>query len=126
MRLMIGVLLVLSLTNCHSRRSNIYTNAAEILNARYAESELTRWDMRVHAAGRDCDVLLVETDYVFDTGIIEAMHYGGDTLRIYRGGVHDFYQQQTFRGVVYRDVTLKAWPYGDVSQPEAESIRPCD
>jgi hypothetical protein len=126
MRLTISVLLLLCLTHCQSRPMSIHAAAAEVLKERYDESPLSRWKMRVHAAGRDCDVLLVETDHVLDVGIIEAMHYGGDSLRIYRGGIHDFYRQRTFRGVVYRDFTLRAWPYGEVHQGEAESMRPCD
>lgn len=126
MRMMVSVLLVLWMTHCHARPVSVHTAAAEVLSERYEESPLARWEMRVNAAGRDCDVLLVETDHVLDIGIIEAMHYGGDSLRIYRGGIHDFYRERTFRGVVYRDVTLKAWPYGEVHQSEAESIRPCD
>lgn len=117
--------LTLLLAQCGWKSGDDHVVAAGALRARYSESAMSRWNVRVAAAGRDCDVLLVRTDMILDESMVEAMHYGTGHYRVYDGGVRQFYRERAFRGVAYRDATNALWAYGDVTAVEARGLAPC-
>lgn len=99
--------------------------AAAFLTDRYAHSRFAKWDIRAHAAGQDCSVLLVETSQILDDSLVEALHYGAGVYEIVDGGIPGFLQQQGFRGVVYVDGTERRWAFGVVEEEEVPEIEPC-
>ena len=99
--------------------------AAGDLTSSYAHSRMAKWKVRGNAAGARCGVLLVEVAVVMEDSMVGAMHYGTGPYDVLQGGVDRFYRTHTFRGVAYRDATGRVWPYGAVSQREAEELVPC-
>ena len=99
--------------------------AAALFTERCAASRLEKWNIRGAAAGADCDVLLVDTTTVLQDSLVEAMHYGSGAYAVVDGGVRRFSRERAFRAVAYRDGTGRVWRYGDLSQAEAEELRPC-
>ena len=99
--------------------------AATSFTERFSKSRFATWHVRANAAGDDCGVLLVETSMIMDESMIEAMHYGAGAYDVYRGGVQQFSRERAFRGVVYRDPSLRTWTYGATNATEAETLRPC-
>jgi hypothetical protein len=97
--------------------ANPHAAAARLFTQRYAQSRFRAWHVRATAAGRDCDVLLVETSIVLEDSMIEAMHYDG--------GVQRFCREGSFRGVAYKDSSGRLWTYGGVTAAEAETLQPC-
>jgi hypothetical protein len=87
--------------------------AADLFTGRYADSAFARWNLRGHAAGADCDVLIVETSVVLEDAMVEALHYGAGAYDVYKGGIQQFSSDHAFHGVVYRDSTRKEWGYGE-------------
>jgi hypothetical protein len=96
--------------------------AAALFTSRYSRSELASWSIRGQAAGADCGVLLVTVGTRMDDSMIESIHYSSS---VYSGGVEHFYQERTFRAVVYRDAAGQLWRYGLVSETEAQSLSSC-
>ena len=99
--------------------------AASFFTERYAHSRFSGWEIRASAAGSDCSVLLVLTSQVMDDTLVEALHYGAGAYEVVEGGVHGFFHERAFRGVVYRDPTGRFWAFGAVSAAEAPELRPC-
>ena len=99
--------------------------AADELTGLYAHSRMAEWNVRGDAAGPRCGVLLVDVSVVLEDAMVDAMHYGTGPYDVLPGGVDRFYRSHTFRGVAYRDATGRVWPYGAVSQSEAEELVPC-
>jgi hypothetical protein len=128
MRSTIFFALILAVAGCEPNpklpQYNGRIEAARALTDRYAHSRLAAWDIRVRVAGRDCNVLLVDTAVIMHDSAIEALHYGGGTYGIDGRGVEHFRREQHFRGVAYRDPTARLWRY-DVSVDEAETLKPC-
>lgn len=100
-------------------------HAAHDVTGRYAHSRMAGWNVRATAAGTRCAVLLIEVAVVMEDSMVDAMHYGTGPYDVLQGGVDRFYRAKTFRGVAYRDATGRVWPYGAVSQSEAEELGPC-
>ena len=107
------------LPNNHVVSANVFTN-------RYAHSRFAGWKIRASARGRDCDVLLVETDMVMEDSMVEAMHYGAGAYGVVDGGVQRFYRDRSFRGVAYKDSSGRIWAYGDVTAHDAATMPRCD
>jgi hypothetical protein len=106
--------------------SDVRIAAARTFSQRYAHSWLAGWNVRARVAGRDCDVLLVDTSIIMEDSMIEALHYGGGTYGVVDGGVQNFYRQRSFRGVVYKDSTARVWTYGGVTSEEVPTLQRCD
>jgi hypothetical protein len=104
---------------------NVRVAAAKLLNTRYGLSRLAAWNVRVHAAGTDCRVLLVQTGVVLDDSMVEAMHYGIGSYVVYEGGVQRYYMERDFRGVVYRDASGRNSAFGSVPDSEVEALELC-
>ncbi|HEV7486972.1 MAG TPA: hypothetical protein VGQ65_14935 [Thermoanaerobaculia bacterium] len=124
-RLMIFALLA---AMCESRPHSPgkHVAAAHVFTDRYAHSRFVRWNVRASARGRDCDVLLVETDMVMEDSMVEAMHYGAGAYGVVDGGVQRFYRDRSFRGVAYKDSSGRIWAYGDVTAQDAATLPRCD
>jgi hypothetical protein len=126
----IRFLLILALlaATCESRphSANNHVAAANIFTGRYAHSRFAGWKVRASARGRDCDVLLVETDMVMEDSMVEAMHYGAGAYGVVDGGVQRFYRDRSFRGVAYKDSSGRIWAYGDVTAHDAATLPRCD
>src|SRR3954469_3807625 len=99
--------------------------AATAFTDRYAHSRFARWNVRASARGRNCDVLLVETDMVMEDSMVEAMHYGAGAYGVVDGGVQRFYRDLSFRGVAYKDSSGRIWAYGDVTARDAATLSQC-
>jgi hypothetical protein len=99
--------------------------AASLLTGRCAASRLAKWNIRGTAAGADCSILLVDTSMVLEDSLVEAIHYGTGAYAVVDGGVRHFTRERAFRGVAYRDRTGRVWTYGELTQREAEEVRPC-
>ena len=99
--------------------------AARVFTQRYASSRLAAWKVRAAAAGRDCDVLLVDTSIIMEDSMVEALHYGGGAYDVGGGGVETFCRARAFRGVAYKDSTERIWTYGDVTPDEVQRLRRC-
>ena len=117
-------ILLCVLLSCETQNDGRIT-AATSFTQRFSKSRFATWHVRARAAGKDCGVLLVETSMIMDESMIEAMHYGAGAYDVYRGGVQQFSRDRSFRGVVYRDPSLRTWTYGATNSIEAESLRPC-
>ncbi len=118
-------ILLLGFLTCETHRDDGRILAATSFTERFSRSRFADWHVRARAAGTDCGVLLVETSMIMDESMIEAMHYGAGAYDVYRGGVEHFVRERAFRGVVYRDASLRTWTYGATTPVEAESLRPC-
>jgi hypothetical protein len=99
--------------------------AARSFTTTCAASRLAGWNVRGSAAGNDCGILLIETPMILEDAVVEAMHYGTGAYDLYKGGVNQFGRARGFRGIAYRDGSGQLWRYGNVSQTEAESLKPC-
>jgi hypothetical protein len=99
--------------------------AAQFFTQRFAHSRFADWKIRANAAGRDCDVLLVQTPVVMEDAMVEALHYGAGAYGVVDGGVQRFARDRAFRGVAYKDSSGRFWTYGDVTA-RAETLKPCD
>lgn len=99
--------------------------AASLLTRRCAASRLAKWNIHGVAAGADCSILLVDTSMVLDDSLVEAIHYGTGPYAVVDGGVRQFTRLRAFRGVAYRDRVGRVRTYGDLTQTEAEELRPC-
>lgn len=124
MKSIVSLLLLVVLT-CETKKPDGRVTAAITFTERFAKSRFAGWHVRAKAAGNDCGVLLVETSLILDEAMIEAMHYGAGAYDVYRGGVQQFSRERAFRGVVYRDPSLRTWAYGATTVVEAETLRPC-
>lgn len=60
-----------------------------------------------------------------EDSMIEAMHNGWGAYDVYEGGVRHFYQERTFRGVVYQDAAGRTWAYGNAASDDAHRQVPC-
>lgn len=99
--------------------------AAGALTDLYTDSPLSRWNVRSHAAGSDCGILLVETSITMETAMVQALHYGSGVYDVYRGGIEQFLRDRAFRGVAYKDESGRVWTYGDVSPSQVSSLDVC-
>jgi len=127
----IRCLMVLALlaATCDAHRSpdhETHILAANAFTQRYARSRFARWNIRASARGRDCDVLLVETDMLMEDSMVDAMHYGAGAYGVIEGGVQRFQRDRNFRAVAYKDSSGHIWAYGGVSASEAETLKRCD
>jgi hypothetical protein len=122
------MILALLIATCESRPrlSDNHVDAAHVFTDRYAHSRFAGWKVRASARGRDCDVLLVETDMVMEDSMVEAMHYGAGAYGVVDGGVQRFYRDRSFRGVAYKDSSGRIWAYGNVTAQEAATLPRCD
>jgi hypothetical protein len=106
-------------------RSDIQIRNAGLVTERYAQSRLSRWNVRASAAGSDCAVLFLETSVILEDAMVEAMHYGAGAYDVYDGGVQRFSREHAFRGVAYKDRSGRVWSYGAVTPAEAERLASC-
>jgi hypothetical protein len=122
------MILALLTAMCESRPRlpNRQAAAANAFTDRYAHSRFAAWNVRASARGRDCDVLLVETDMVMEDSMVEAMHYGAGAYGVVDGGVQRFYRDRSFRGVAYKDSSGRIWAYGNVTAHDAATLPRCD
>jgi hypothetical protein len=122
------MILTLLAATCESRQhsSSNHVAAANVFTDRYAHSRFAGWKVRASARGRDCDVLLVETDMVMEDSMVEAMHYGAGAYGVVDGGVQRFYRDRSFRGVAYKDSSGRIWAYGNVTAQDAATLPRCD
>jgi hypothetical protein len=101
--------------------------SARFLTQKYSQSRLAVWNVRASAAGRDCDVLLVDTSVIMEDSMVEALHYGGGSYNVIEnGGVERFCRARSFRGVAYRDSTARIWAYDGVTADEVQRLKRCD
>lgn len=126
---MVCIAALITLLSCDSRqatsRTNVHITAATLLTQRYAASPFAAWHIRATAAGNDCSVLVLQTEIILEDSMVEAMHYGAGAYNTFPGGVKQFTTDHAFRGVIYKDVSGRAWPYGAVTEREAEEVTPC-
>jgi hypothetical protein len=122
------MIFALLIAMCQSRphSSSNHVAAANVFTDRYAHSRFAGWKVRASARGRDCDVLLVETDMVMEDSMVEAMHYGAGAYGVVDGGVQRFYRDRSFRGVAYKDSSGRIWAYGNVTAQDAATLPRCD
>jgi hypothetical protein len=123
--LMIFALLI-AMCDTRPHSSSKQVAAARVFTDRYAHSRFAAWKVRASARGRDCDVLLVETDMVMEDSMVEAMHYGAGAYGVVDGGVQRFYRDRSFRGVAYKDSSGRIWAYGNVTAQDAATLSRCD
>jgi hypothetical protein len=123
---LLAILAVFAAT-CDSRPASTdnRVSAANVFTHRYAHSRFAAWKVRASARGRDCDVLLVETDMVMEDSMVEAMHYGAGAYGVVDGGVQQFYRDRSFRGVAYKDSSGRIWAYGNVTAQDAVTLPRC-
>jgi hypothetical protein len=100
---------------------NVRVQAATLFTDRYSQPPFTEWHIHASAAGRDHSMLLVQVGVILDESMVEAMHYGTGAYDKY-GGVQRFSIEQTFRGVLYRDVSGKCWRYGKVTADDERAF----
>lgn len=124
-RLMIFALLA-AMCESHPHPPGKQVAAANFFTDRYAHSRFAGWKVRASARGRDCDVLLVETDMVMEDSMVEAMHYGAGAYGVVDGGVQRFCRERSFRGVAYKDSSGRIWAYGNVTAQDAATLPRCD
>jgi hypothetical protein len=118
--------LLLLIAACGVRRpQNPQVTAADELTRECSRSRFERWNIRATAAGKDCEVLLVETAIVLDDSLVEALHYGAGAYDVPKGGVQQFFREKGFRGVTYRDASARVWSYGAVSAREEAGVTAC-
>jgi hypothetical protein len=136
-RLLGRALIILALAGCESptpvsprtplvvKNTIPYVEAARRLTQRYTESPMAGWNVKADAAGRNCDVLFIETAVVLETSMVDAIHYGVAAYDFLPGGVKQFGRKNAFRGVAYKDASGFIWTYGDITTADAQSLRPC-
>ena len=126
-RTLLLLVIALSAGFCRSPKASDdpHVAAANAFTNRYSRSPLGGWNIRAHAIGSDCCVLLVELSTFMQDATIEAMHYGTGPYAIQRGGVHRFCRERAFRGVAYKDAAGRIWTYGAVNATETVSLEPC-
>jgi hypothetical protein len=124
-RCLMTLALLIAMCESHPPPSINHVAAANVFTDRYAHSRFARWNVRATARGRDCDVLLVETDMVMEDSMVEAMHYGAGAYGVVDGGVQRFYRDRSFRGVAYKDSSGRIWAYGDVTAQDAATLSQC-
>ena len=124
-RLLMTLALLTAMCDSRPAKPNNHVTAANVFTNRYAHSRFARWNVRASARGRDCDVLLVETDMVMEDSMVEAMHYGAGAYGVVDGGVQRFYRDRSFRGVAYKDSSGHIWAYGDISARDAATLSQC-
>ena len=125
-RCLMMVALLAAMCESRPRLPNNHVAAANVFTDRYAHSRFAGWKVRASARGRDCDVLLVETDMIMEDSMVEAMHYGAGAYGVVDGGVQRFYRDRSFRGVAYRDSSGRIWAYGNVTAQDAAALPRCD
>jgi len=108
-----------------SSGSTARIQAAAALTDRYARSRMTAWNLRAHAAGTDCTVLVIETPIILEDSMVEAMHYGAGAYDVIAGGVQQFSRDRTFRSVTYKDGSGRKWTYGAITPAATKSLGPC-
>ena len=126
MRYLMVLALLAAMCDSRPRLPNDHVASANVFTDRYAHSRFAGWKIRASARGRDCDVLLVETDMVMEDSMVEAMHYGAGAYGVVDGGVQRFYRDRSFRGVAYKDSSGRIWAYGDVTAHDAATLPRCD
>lgn len=104
---------------------SLQVTAAARLTQRYSQSQFASWHVHASAAGRNCDVLLIDTSLIMADAMVEAMHYGAGSYEVYAGGVRQFCRDRAFRGVAYRDASGRIWTYGNVPTAGRETLAPC-
>lgn len=82
-------------------------------------------NLKAHAAGTDCQVLLIASDTVLDSTTVESIQYGVGHANAYEGGADRFAEDRRFRAVVYRDRDNGLWTYGATTREEAASLPLC-
>lgn len=112
---------LLALARCDAKPA---VSRASVVRGDSSVSAREPWNIRTRPAGKDCDVLFVETGLVLDAAMVEAMHYGTGPFRSRGKGMYS--RAQGFRGVVYKDTTGKIWTYGSVTEAEARSLPRCE
>jgi len=122
----IAVLVAACESNPKPSPNDLRAAAARVFTQRYSHSRLAAWNVRASAAGRDCDVLLVDTSIIMEDSMVETLHYGGGSYSVISGGVEHFCRERSFRGVAYRDSTARIWVYGGVTADEAQRLKRCD
>src|SRR3954469_23677184 len=100
--------------------------AARLFTEQFAHCGFAGWKIQAHAAGNDCDVLLVQTPVIMEDAMVEALHYGAGAYGVVDGGVQRFARDRSFRGVAYKDASGRFWTYGNVTAARAETLKPCD
>ncbi len=110
------ILIALALLHCQPRSAS---------SDQPRQSPLERFKMHVTPAGEKCDVLLIESELILDSAMVEDIHYGIGAHDVDRGGIYGAYRNRDLRGVVYKDSTGAIWVYGDVPKEKAASLRPC-
>ena len=124
--LLLSVALIACESNPRPSPNDLRVAATRDFTRQYARSRLAGWNVRASAAGRDCDVLLVDTSVILEDSMVEALHYGGGAYSVDgSGGVEHFCRRKAFRGVAYKDTTARVWTYG-VSAEEVQKLRRCD
>jgi len=124
-RLLMILSLFAAMCDSHPTSPDNHVAAANVFTVRYAHSRFAGWKIRATARGRECDVLLVETDMVMEDSIVEAMHYGAGAYGVVEGGVQQFYRDRSFRGVAYKDSSGRIWAYGNVTAQDAATLPRC-
>jgi hypothetical protein len=119
-------LIIACRSNPKPTSNDLRVEAARSFTQRYSHSRLASWNVRASAAGRDCDVLLVDTSVIMEDSMVEALYYGGGSYSVIDGGVEHFCHERSFRGVAYRDSTARIWTYGGVTADEARTLKRCD
>lgn len=99
--------------------------AAAMFTEHYAHSRMSQWRVRATAAGKQCDVLVIETPVVMEESMVEAMHYGAGAYDVLEGGVRKFIEDRAFRGVVYKDGTGRVWAFDPALSRQVGSLPPC-
>jgi len=119
-----GALFII-LLSCNSPRSDAHVTAAALLTQRCAAPPYTAWHIHATAAGSDCSVLVLQAEIILEDSMIEALHYGAGAYNTLPRGVKQFTADHAFRGVIYKDVSGRSWPYGAVTEREVEEVTPC-
>jgi hypothetical protein len=102
-----------------------FVAASQRLTDAYAASRMAKWSFHAHAAGSDCDVLVLETPMILADSVVDAIHYGAGGHAVPPGGVYGFARERGFRGTAYTDRSRKFWTFGDVTPAEAAALEPC-
>lgn len=132
-RMIVAVIAVIAIGQCTGRQPTPQRSAAKArmeaarrFTKDCAVSRLSEWKVSGRAAGSDCGILLIDSPVTLEDAIVEAMHYGTGAYNLYRGGINKFSHERSFRGVVYHDHSGQVWLYGEVSNDEMKTLRPCD
>jgi hypothetical protein len=120
--LMLFIVLMLS---CQPSAKRNHVVDAGTFTSRYANSRLSKWNVRASAAGADCGVLIIDTSIILEDSMVEALHYGAGPYGVLEGGIQRFCTDRSFRAVAYRDSSGRIWTYGDVSAAEVKRLKRC-